>query len=110
MKLTLANSCTCRSGRDYDGSEFGPCEYCEGLSFEERLKPRLLRCLIGFWSDVHEVRLRAGINAGAIPAVKRALNGLVGNGLAECSGSDLQYRITEAGRALLSSPAGDANG
>lgn len=21
--------CTCRSGRDTDGSEFGPCEWCE---------------------------------------------------------------------------------
>lgn len=24
--------CTCRSGRDHDGSEFGPCEYCERQS------------------------------------------------------------------------------
>lgn len=21
--------CTCRPGRDHDGSEFGPCEFCE---------------------------------------------------------------------------------
>lgn len=25
------DSCTCQSGREYDGSEFGPCEYCESL-------------------------------------------------------------------------------
>jgi hypothetical protein len=25
--------CTCRSGRDHDGSEFGPCEYCEEAAF-----------------------------------------------------------------------------
>lgn len=24
-----ALGCTCQSGRDYDGSEFGPCEACE---------------------------------------------------------------------------------
>jgi hypothetical protein len=68
-------------------------------SFEDRLKPVLLRSLIGFWSDVDEVRHRAGINVGASPAAWRALNGLVTDGLAECSGSDLQYRLTDEGRA-----------
>lgn len=24
-----ADRCTCRPGRDHDGSEFGPCEWCE---------------------------------------------------------------------------------
>jgi hypothetical protein len=28
--------CTCTSGRDFDGSEFGPCEYCEAVADEER--------------------------------------------------------------------------
>lgn len=97
-----AANCTCRSGRDHDGSEFGPCEHCEALSFEERLKPSLLRSLIGHWSDVDVLRQRARINVGASPAAWRALNGLVADGLAECSGSDLQYRLTDAGRAALS--------
>lgn len=33
--------CTCRTGRDYDGSEFGPCEYCERISDEERAQRAL---------------------------------------------------------------------
>jgi hypothetical protein len=72
----------------------------ENGSFEDRLKPALLRSLIGFWSDVDEVRQRAGINVGASPAAWRALNGLVADGLAECSGSDLQYRLTDEGREV----------
>ncbi len=67
--------------------------------FQERLQPSLLQALIGFWSDVDELRQRAGINVGASPAAWQALNGLVADGLAECSGSDLQYRLTDAGRA-----------
>lgn len=94
-------TCVCRSGRDYDGSEFGPCEHCEALSLVDRLKPLLLRNLIGYWSDVDEVRQRAEINVGASPAAWRALNGLVEDGLAECSGSDLQYRLTDAGRDAI---------
>lgn len=31
----MATRCTCRPGRDYDGSEFGPCEYCESFADEE---------------------------------------------------------------------------
>lgn len=100
-------SCACRSGRDHDGSEFGPCEHCEALSFEERLKPPLLRSLIGFWCDIEDVRRRAGINVGASPAAWRALNGLVDDGFAECSGSDLQYRITPAGLAALNIQHGE---
>lgn len=64
----------------------------------DRLKPVLLRSLIGFWSDVDEVRQRAGINVGASMHSKRGLDGLVADGLAECSGSDLQYRLTDEGR------------
>lgn len=33
----MADHCTCRYGRDHDGSEFGPCEYCERVADEERL-------------------------------------------------------------------------
>lgn len=77
--------------------------------FEDRLKPALLRSLIGFWSDVDEVRQRAGINVGASPAAWRALNGLVADGLAECSGSDLQlYRLTDEGRVARSKVEGRA--
>jgi hypothetical protein len=25
----MTDHCTCRPGRDHDGSEFGPCEFCE---------------------------------------------------------------------------------
>lgn len=32
----MADHCTCRSGRDFDGSEFGPCEYCERIDDEAR--------------------------------------------------------------------------
>lgn len=28
--------CTCQHGRDHDGSEFGPCEYCERAADAER--------------------------------------------------------------------------
>lgn len=28
--------CTCRPGRDYDGSEFGPCPFCEWITDMER--------------------------------------------------------------------------
>lgn len=59
----------------------------------DRLKPLVLRNLIGFWSDVDEVRSRAGINVGASMHAKLALDGLVADGLAECSGSGLQYRL-----------------
>lgn len=27
-----SSPCTCRYGRDHDGSEFGPCEYCERVN------------------------------------------------------------------------------
>lgn len=95
--------CECRSGRDHDGSEFGPCAHCETLSFEERLKPSLLRSLIGEWSDFDELRERARINVGASPATWRALKGLVHDGLAECGGIGDQYRLTSEGRDALSS-------
>lgn len=28
----MSDRCTCPYGRDTDGSEFGPCEYCEAVS------------------------------------------------------------------------------
>lgn len=33
--------CTCRYGRDHDGSEFGPCEYCERVADDEAAHKRL---------------------------------------------------------------------
>lgn len=30
-----ANRCTCQSGRDTDGSEFGRCEWCEDADARE---------------------------------------------------------------------------
>jgi hypothetical protein len=69
-------------------------------SFEDRLKPAVLRSLVGFWSDVDEVRQRAGINVGASPAAWRALNELVADGLAECSASTEEYRLTDKGRVV----------
>jgi hypothetical protein len=30
-----ADHCTCRPGRDHDGSEFGPCDYCERQAYED---------------------------------------------------------------------------
>lgn len=27
--MSEPDRCTCRPGRDHDGSEFGPCEWCE---------------------------------------------------------------------------------
>lgn len=35
--------CTCRSGRDFDGSEFGPCPYCEREADEQRAQAALAR-------------------------------------------------------------------
>lgn len=71
-------------------------------SLSERMKPTLLHALAGFWSDVDEVRQRAGINVGASTHAWRALEFLVADGLAECNGQE-QYRLTEAGRAALRS-------
>ncbi len=31
----MSDRCTCRWGRDTDGSEFGPCEWCEGQAYDE---------------------------------------------------------------------------
>jgi hypothetical protein len=31
----MIGRCTCRQGRDDDGSEFGPCEWCEGQAYDE---------------------------------------------------------------------------
>ncbi len=39
----MTEHCTCRSGRDYDGSEFGPCPYCERKADEERAQAALIR-------------------------------------------------------------------
>lgn len=30
--------CTCQSGRDYNGSEYGPCIFCEDAPFREMLE------------------------------------------------------------------------
>lgn len=68
-------------------------------SLEDRLKPALLRALIGFWSDVDEVRQRADINVGAKTRAWRALKELVADGLAECDGQE-QYRLTDKGREV----------
>ena len=35
--------CTCRQGRDYDGSEFGPCAYCESVADRERHDAAIVR-------------------------------------------------------------------
>ncbi len=35
------SGCTCRSGRDHDGSEFGPCAYCERIADEDAELKRL---------------------------------------------------------------------
>jgi hypothetical protein len=40
----MLNRCACRPGRDYDGSEFGPCEYCESESDKENELAALVRC------------------------------------------------------------------
>jgi hypothetical protein len=32
---TSGDFCTCRGGRDYDGTPFGPCAFCERISDEE---------------------------------------------------------------------------
>lgn len=65
----------------------------------ERMKPLLLRSLLRFWSDIDEVRKRAGINVGASMHAKRGLDDLVTDGLAECLVSNEQYRLSEKGRA-----------
>lgn len=35
QEATPTGHCTCRPGRDHDGSEFGPCDYCEALAYAE---------------------------------------------------------------------------
>jgi hypothetical protein len=37
-----ADHCTCRYGRDFDGSEFGPCAYCEHIADEEAAHKQLV--------------------------------------------------------------------
>lgn len=59
-----ANRCTCQSGRDTDGSEFGPCEWCEGAearehdeTFAEPPEAEIIICRCGMrgsWPDVGE--------------------------------------------------------
>lgn len=33
--MSYLNRCTCRSGRDTDGSEFGLCSFCEAEIYDE---------------------------------------------------------------------------
>lgn len=33
----MRQGCTCQPGRDHDGSEFGPCSYCEAVEHQERV-------------------------------------------------------------------------
>lgn len=33
--MTAPERCTCQPGRDTDGSEFGPCAYCEEQAWRE---------------------------------------------------------------------------
>lgn len=35
MSEHQSDRCTCRWGRDTDGSEFGPCKFCEEQSYRE---------------------------------------------------------------------------
>jgi hypothetical protein len=37
------SKCTCRPGRDWDGSEFGPCEHCESEADRGREHAAILR-------------------------------------------------------------------
>lgn len=37
--------CTCRQGREIDGSEFGPCPYCEEAAYQEVLQTKIERFL-----------------------------------------------------------------
>lgn len=39
----MTDHCTCRPGRDHDGSEFGPCEFCERVSDNDRAQASILR-------------------------------------------------------------------
>lgn len=48
-----AGRCTCRQGRDTDGSEFGPCKWCESADMHE--VEVVCQCgMRGTWPDVGE--------------------------------------------------------
>jgi len=47
--------CTCRTGRDHDGSEFGPCAFCEALADGLVADERELIAEDDCWSDADDL-------------------------------------------------------
>jgi len=81
----LADRCTCKSGRDHDGSEFGPCAFCEAQAEDldcpfcgdkpnvlpDRCGKRKLYCASGhsqitLWEDDWNTRAHAKEQAAGV--------------------------------------------
>lgn len=41
--MLAQSKCACLPGRDWDGSEFGPCEHCESEADQQRAQAAILR-------------------------------------------------------------------
>jgi hypothetical protein len=58
--------CTCRPGRDHDGSEFGPCEFCEEAHHQDALRKakeaedEIIEAMVDAYDGVYEAELKLG--------------------------------------------------